>query len=113
MTKILGLAIPGFSVGLPSLSPAEIPVEFRAGIMLRSHVGFAGDPTWDSRHFLPVESQSNFLWGMQYRYRDNFLTRENYSNEYETFRSFVSEMLRSIIRSHFQRHGPMFPLTNS
>ena len=43
----------GFSVGFPSLSPVEIKVEFPAGITC----GISRDPNWDSRHFLPVESQ--------------------------------------------------------
>ena len=40
---------------------------------------------------------------------------EYYSNEYETFLPQVGclEMLRNIIRSNFQRHGSMFPLTYS
>ena len=33
-----------FSVGFPSLSSGEIPLEFPAGTMLRSHVGFPGIP---------------------------------------------------------------------
>ena len=36
--------LPGFSVGFPTLSTGEIPVEFPAGIRPRLHVGFAGIP---------------------------------------------------------------------
>ena len=38
------IEIPVFSVGFSSLSPDEITVEFPAGTLLRSHVGFASIP---------------------------------------------------------------------